>query len=77
MLGEHFGRHPLGIARNPFTCGLTGKTYSSLEVKERVDYLARGLAKELGFRPNEGSDWDKVIAVFSVNTVSAAHGLPI
>ncbi|KAJ4374803.1 hypothetical protein N0V83_001880 [Neocucurbitaria cava] len=69
MLDENHGRHPLGYAQNPFTCGLTGKTYSSLEVKERVDYLARGLAKELGFHPNKGSEWDKVIAVFSVNTL--------
>jgi len=69
MLDERFGRHPLGYSHNPFTCGLTGKTYSSLDVKERVDYLARGLAKELGFHPNKGSEWDKVIAVFSVNTL--------
>lgn len=69
MLEELHGRHPLGYSHNPFTCGLTGKTYSSLEVKERVDYLARGLAKELGFKPNEGTEWDKVIAVFSVNTL--------
>lgn len=69
MLDERFGRHPLGYSYNPFTCGLTGKTYSSLEVKERVDWLARGLAKELGFKPNEGTEWDKVIAVFSVNTL--------
>ncbi|CAO2653848.1 Nn.00g105810.m01.CDS01 [Neocucurbitaria sp. VM-36] len=69
MLEEHYGRHPLGYSNNPFTCGLTGKTYSSLEVRERVDYLARGLAKELGFHPNKGSEWEKVIAVFSVNTL--------
>ncbi|KAF1836354.1 phenylacetyl-CoA ligase-like protein [Decorospora gaudefroyi] len=69
MLDEHYGRHPLGYSHNPFTCGLTGKTYTSLEVRERVDYLARGLAKELGFHPNKGSEWDKVIAVFSVNTL--------
>jgi acyl-CoA synthetase (AMP-forming)/AMP-acid ligase II len=77
MLDERFGRHPLGYANNPFTCGLTGKTYSSLEVKERVDFLARGLAKELGFQPNNGSEWDKVIAVFSVNTVSPAHSIEL
>ena len=41
MLDENYGRHPLGYANNPFTCGLTGKTYTSLEVKERVDFLAR------------------------------------
>lgn len=69
MLDENYGRHPLGYSFNPFTCGLTGKTYNSLDVRERVDLLARGLAKELGMQPNEGSEWDKVIAVFSVNTV--------
>jgi hypothetical protein len=74
MLDERYGRHPLGYSNDPFSCGLTGKTYSSLEVKERVDWLARGLAKELGFHPNQGSEWDKVIAVFSVNTVSAEFG---
>lgn len=73
MLDENYGRHPLGYSNNPFTCGLTGKTYTTLEVKERVDFLARGLAKELGFQPNQGSEWDKVIGVFSVNTVSGAH----
>lgn len=40
-----------------------------MDVKDRVEYLARGLAKELGFQPNKGNEWDKVIAVFSVNTV--------
>lgn len=69
MLDENYGRHPLGYANNPFTCGLTGKTYNSLDVRDRVDWLARGLAKELGFAPNKGSEWDKVIAVFSVNTL--------
>ncbi|KAI8938201.1 hypothetical protein NX059_005862 [Plenodomus lindquistii] len=69
ILDENYGRHPLGYSNNPFTCGLTGKTYSSLDVRDRVDYLARGLAKELGFAPNKGTEWDKVIAVFSVNTL--------
>lgn len=69
MLDENYERHPLGYAKAPFTCGLSGKEYSALEVKERVDYLARALSKELGFQPNQGSEWDKVIGVFSVNTV--------
>jgi hypothetical protein len=73
MLDEHYGRHPLGYSNNPFTCGLSGKTYTSLDVRERVEHLARGLAKELGFQPNKDSEWDKVIAVFSVNTVSVSH----
>lgn len=70
MFDENFGRHPLGYSRPPFTCGLTGKTYTALEVRERIDYLARALAKEFGWHPNKGSEWDKVVAVFSLNTVS-------
>lgn len=70
MLDENYGRYPLGYSNPPFTCGLTGKAYSALEVKERVDYLARALSKELHFDPNDGTEYDKVIAVFSVNTVS-------
>lgn len=71
MWDENYNRHPLGYSRPPFTCGLTGKAYSALEVKERIDHLARGLAKELGWQPNQGTEWDKVIGVFSVNTVRA------
>ena len=62
-------RHSLEICRPPFTCGLTGKQYSALEVKDRVEALTRGLAKELDWRPTEGTEWDKVIGVYSVNTV--------
>jgi len=69
MLDEHYGRHPLGYSNDPFTCGLTGKTYSCLDMRDRVEALARGLSKELGFKPNEATEWDKVIAVFSVNTI--------
>jgi hypothetical protein len=69
MLEEHFGRYPLGYSRPPFICGLTGEGLSALDVKDRVDYLARGLAKELGWSPNKGTEWDKVVGVFSVNNV--------
>ena len=69
MFDENYGRYPLGYSKAPFQCGLSGKQYSFLEVKERVDYLARALSKELGFKPNEGTEWDKTIAVFSVNTI--------
>lgn len=70
MLQDLHGRHPLGYSRDPFTCGLTKKSYSALDVVDRVDYLSRALAKELGWQPNQGTEWDKVVAVFSVNTVS-------
>lgn len=70
MLDERFGRYPLGYSRDPFTCGLTGRTYSWLVVRDRVDYLSRALAKEFGWHPNQGSEWDKVVGAFLLNTVS-------
>ena len=38
-------------------------------MKDRVDYLSRALSKELGIKPNEGTEWDKVIGCFSLNTI--------
>ena len=69
MLNEEYGRHPLSKSKPPFTCGLTGAEYSALEVRERVDKLARALSKELGWAANKGTEWDKVAGIFSVNTV--------
>ena len=69
MLDENYGRAPFGVSSPPFTCGLTGKSYDWFQVKERVDYLARALTKELGMKPNVGTEWDKVVGVFSVNTI--------
>lgn len=69
MLDERYGRAPLRSSRPPFICGLSGKSYSAEELSQRVDHLARALCKQLGFRPDEGSEWDKVVAVFSLNTI--------
>ena len=69
MLDEKHGRHPFKDSLNPFTCGLSGKTYSGKQMVERTDALARGLAKELGWQPNEGTEWDKVAGIFALNTV--------
>jgi hypothetical protein len=70
MLNDRYGRNPLRESRDPFTCGITGKSYSGPQVAERVDHLARALAKEFNWAPNKGTEWDKTLAVFSVNTVS-------
>ena len=69
MLSEKYGRHPLRKSRPPFTCGLTGAEYSAVEVCERVEQLATALSKELQWAPNEGTEWEKVAGIFSVNTV--------
>lgn len=70
MVNERFGRCPLSRSRNPFTCGLTGKTFTTEEFHERTDLIARSLAKVTGWVPNDGTPWEKVIAVYSFNTVS-------
>jgi acyl-CoA synthetase (AMP-forming)/AMP-acid ligase II len=69
MFDETHGRYSLANSRAPFQDGLSGKEYSFLEVKDRVDFVARALAKELGFKSNEGTEWDKCVALFSVNTI--------
>jgi hypothetical protein len=69
MNTEAYGCRPFSKSRNPYTCGLTGRTYSSAEVANRVDFLARGIRKKLNIFPNEGTEWDRVAALFCVNTV--------
>ncbi|TVY80572.1 Acyl-CoA ligase easD [Lachnellula suecica] len=69
MLDEKHGRCALKSSRNPFTCGISGKTYTAAEQVDRVELLARALAKEFGWGPNEGTEWDKVIGIFSFNTI--------
>lgn len=69
MFDENYGRYPLGYSRPLFTDALTGRQYTPLVTKDRVDYLSRALCKEFDFKPNQGSEWDKVVAVFSLNTI--------
>ncbi|KAK4250996.1 hypothetical protein C7999DRAFT_28588 [Corynascus novoguineensis] len=69
MKNEIYGRHPISKSRNPFTCGLTGKTYTVAESHRRSDLLAKALSKIMGWEPNADSPWDKVVAVFSFNTI--------
>ena len=69
MLNEKYGRHPIARSRDPFTCGLTKKSYSTQEVVERVDFLARAIAKEFNWEPNRGTEWDKTLGVFALNSV--------
>ncbi|KAJ4298632.1 hypothetical protein N0V88_003663 [Collariella sp. IMI 366227] len=69
MRSEIYGRRAIAKSRNPFTCGLTGKTYSVTEAHKRSDLIAKALSKIMGWEPNADLPWDKVIAVFSFNTV--------
>lgn len=71
MLNDAHGRCPTKESKNPFTCGLSGTTYTATEVVQRVGWLAQGLAKEFGWSPNAGTEWDKVVGIFALNTVGA------
>ncbi|EED13572.1 AMP dependent ligase/synthetase, putative [Talaromyces stipitatus ATCC 10500] len=50
-------------------CGITGKQYSIQTISGQVDLVARSLSNELGWKPNEGESWDKVLAIYSFNSV--------
>lgn len=67
--GDEYGRYPIADSLPPFTCGITGKSHSAVDVKNRIEWLSAALASELGFDVNTGSEFDKVIGLFSFNTV--------
>ncbi|EGD87757.1 hypothetical protein H112_04224 [Trichophyton rubrum D6] len=69
ILDEANGRMPFAESRDPFVCGLTGRTYSISQVAERVDVLSRALAREFGFHPNQGTEWEKVVGIYSFNSI--------
>lgn len=69
LLTESYGRVPFKDSKDPFTCGLSGRTFSNDQQNDRVEALARALSHELGWQVNVGTEWDKVMGVFSLNTV--------
>ncbi|KAF2463973.1 amp dependent CoA ligase [Lindgomyces ingoldianus] len=66
---EAYGRCPFQLSKSPFTCALSGATNPVLDVKQRVEHLAQGLAKDMGWKPNIGSEWNKVVNIFSLNHI--------
>ena len=69
FLDERYGRLPYEQSRPPFIDSQSGKAPSIQTVNSQVDYLARGLVKDLGWQTSSGTQWDKVVGVFSENTV--------
>ncbi|KAK0752619.1 4-coumarate-CoA ligase 2 [Schizothecium vesticola] len=66
---EKYGRRTFSTSRNPFTCGLTGRTFSYEQFFQRADDLAKSLSRRTGWTPNEETPWDKVLGIFSLNTI--------
>ncbi|KAK0624236.1 hypothetical protein B0T14DRAFT_517716 [Immersiella caudata] len=69
MRDGKYGRRPFSKSRNPFTCGLTGRTFTHKEFFHRTESLAKAIAKRMGWTPAEGTPWDKVVGVFSLNSI--------
>jgi hypothetical protein len=67
---EQYGRRPISQSWDPYTCGLSGKTITAKQQVDRVEPLARALAKEFGWKVNQGTEYEKVAGVFAFNTVS-------
>ena len=70
ILNEKYGRRSLKDSRDPYTCGLTGKSYSTEQIRARRDDLAKSLREELGWQVSSGSAYEKVGVIFCLNTVS-------
>ncbi|KAF2151567.1 acetyl-CoA synthetase-like protein [Myriangium duriaei CBS 260.36] len=69
MQDEKYGRRSISKSRNPFTCGLTGNTYTHAQVIQRFEALAESLARRLDWDCYRGSPWDKVVCIFSLNSI--------
>ena len=51
---------------------IKGGSSVRIPIVERVDYLSRALARRLKFDVAEGTEWDRVVCIFSLNTVCPA-----
>ncbi|EHY56942.1 hypothetical protein HRR83_001983 [Exophiala dermatitidis] len=69
MLDEKHGRRPISDSWDAYTDAISGRSITARQQKENVDKLARSLAKEFGWKVNEGSEYDKVAGVFALNTI--------
>lgn len=70
MQNERFRQTSSSKSRNPFTCGLTGATYTHSELFARSESLARALADIHQWSPDGDTPWDKVVCIYSLNSVS-------
>jgi hypothetical protein len=70
IFDEKYRSRPLLESKAPFVCGLSGRSYTVQEVRQRVDHLARELSCRLQWHPSTGSPSDKIVAIYSLDSVS-------
>lgn len=73
VLDERYGRRPFSESRDSYVCGLTGRSIGPEQQRRQVDRLARSLSRELGWKVNQGTEYDKVACIFAYNTVRHCH----
>jgi hypothetical protein len=56
-----------------FVDAISGKSFNIKDIQTRVEWLARALAQQLDWAPNKGSPWDKVVAIYGLNTVCGPY----
>ncbi|KEF61865.1 uncharacterized protein A1O9_03436 [Exophiala aquamarina CBS 119918] len=69
MLDEQYGRRPYSESWDTYTCALSGRSITASQQKEHVEKLSRALAQQFGWKVNEGTEYDKVVGVFALNTI--------
>lgn len=69
ILDEKHGREKYSASKDAYVDGLSGKKVTATQQRDRVSILARALAKELGWKVNEGTEYDKVCNIFALNTI--------
>lgn len=69
MLDEKHGREKYSASKDAYVDGLSGKKVTATQQRDRVAVFARALAKELGWKVNEGTEYDKVCNIFALNTI--------
>ncbi|EMT73792.1 Putative 4-coumarate--CoA ligase 3 [Fusarium odoratissimum] len=72
---EKAGRESFEKSKRPYTCGVTGKSRTAEEVAQRVDFLARGLAKTVGFDPHDGTAWDRIDYIPVTHAIHRVDGI--
>ena len=73
MFDEQNGRCPYAKSLDAYVCGRSGSRLTAVEYKSQVELLARALSKEFTWGVDTGSEFDKVVGIFALNTVSKKH----
>lgn len=69
MFDEKHGRAAISESQDAYICGISGKKVTAKQQSTDYDYLARALVKEFGWQVNSGTEFDKVVGIFALNTI--------